>query len=84
MTIRPASVFAYDANQHGVGLVDAAHARVLASGTIPASGVLAFQVALPTAGPDARSLHIQAFVRDTANARFIGSEVTLVALDPAY
>ncbi|HEV8111170.1 MAG TPA: hypothetical protein VGR31_00190 [Planctomycetota bacterium] len=76
--------FAYDAQQHGVRLVDAAHTQVLASGTIPASGVLALRVGLPTAGPDARSIQIQAFVRDTANARFIGSAVTLVALDPAY
>ncbi len=82
--VAAAPAFTYDPNQRGVSLVDAPHARVLASGTIPASGVLALDVGLPNAGPDSRSLYLQAFVRDTANARFIGSAVTLVALDPAY
>jgi hypothetical protein len=79
----PALGFSYAQNLHGV-VLGMAQSRLLASGTIPASGVLSFQIPLPSRGSEASPWRLQGYFRDPSNQRFVASQIMLIELDANY
>ena len=76
----------YRANARGVALVGVPLLQSIVAGTIPGSGLLQTQLALPDlgAGVESRTWFLQALMRDAGGQLFLGSAGSLVILDQQF
>lgn len=83
--LSPALDFTYLPSMHGVSLVQMSSAQLVASGTVPSSGLFIPMIPLPPLdGADCLPLYLQAYVRDPSGQRFVCAQMTLLELDPAF
>ncbi len=76
----PRPGFNYLPQYHGVQLMQLGQSVLLASGTVPAGGVLDLQLQMPNLESESVSTFLQAYFRDPTGQRFAATEITLIEL----
>jgi len=76
--------FVYLPQFSGVQLVQLQPSMLLASGTVPAAGVLDLQLQMPNLPLESAPLFLQAYVRDTGEQRYAATEITLLELGSQF